>query len=148
MYHEFWTASLVLFALGLLLAVLYLVVKLYGARNAYYPAQAEARVVDFVIVPRTGQAALSEFRNRQAAVFEFFADGKPVKVTDTSDRYPCPYRLNQRVRVCYDPAAPQNYRVIPPTPRRFLPPLLGALSVLCVVGGCVLFLMYAERGRL
>lgn len=148
MYHEFWTASLVLFVLGLLLALLYLAAKIYGARKAEYPAQTEARVVDFVLVPRTGQAALSEFRNRQAAVFEFFADGKPVKVTDTSDISPSPYRLHQRVRICYDPAAPQNYRILTPNPRRLLPTILGAMSLLCVVAGCVLFLMYAERVNL
>ena len=109
-----------------------------------YPSRAEARVVDIVAVPREGEAALSEYHNRLAAVFEFYADGRPVKVIDETETYPCPYRKNERVQICYDPDDPKRHEVIKKDKWKMLSKRLNRLGILLVLAGCGLFLFYAR----
>ena len=85
MLNNWWIGSCILFILGVVFAAAAAVLKYYAGRDTRHGRIAEARVVDIVAEERTGDAALSEFRNRQAAVFEFYADGKLIKITDKND---------------------------------------------------------------
>lgn len=122
-----------------------MLLKYYGERQEVYPGRTEARVVEIVTEPRTGDATLSEFRHRQAAVFEFYAGGKLIKVKDPSDTYPCPYKLHQRVKICYDPYDPQQYRILGKNKWKDAGRCVYALSIFSFVLGGVLFLMHASR---
>ena len=143
MYHELWNASIVLFVLGGLCVLIAQICNACSYRYLRYPARAEARVVDIVAVPREGGAALSEYHNRLAAVFEFYADGRPVKVIDATETYPCPYRKNERVQICYDPNDPKCHEVIKKDKWKMLSKRIGRLGILLVLAGCGLFLFYA-----
>ncbi|MDO4322802.1 MAG: hypothetical protein Q4C61_09770 [Lachnospiraceae bacterium] len=145
MYHELWTISCVLFALGFLCGAAGLFLKYYFQRNERYQGHAEARVVDIVAEPRKGLASLSEFHNRQAAVFEFYAGGRLIKVKDPADTYPCPYYLNQRIHISYDKEEPEHFYIEKKNHWKQLASGISMLGVVCIVAGCVLFLMYAAR---
>lgn len=145
MYRDFWTASCIVLVLGVFSAVAGAVLKYLSRKDEVYTGHAEARVVEILAERRTGAAAQSEFRNRQVAVFEFFAGGKPVKVRDTADTYPCPYFLNQRIRICYNPDNPEEYIVENRDGRGRLGSILSSLGVAEVFAGCILFLLYAVR---
>ena len=146
MYHELWNASIVFLILGGLCFLAAQICNACSYRYLRYPSRAEARVIDIVAVPREGNAALSEYHNRLAAVFEFYADGRPIKVIDATETYPCPYRKNERVQICYDPNDPKRHEVIKKDKWKILkavqPPWyfavayrLWAVSVLCTFGG-------------
>lgn len=143
MYHELWNASIALLLLGGLCFLAGQICNACSHRYLRYPARAEARVVDIVAVPREGEAALSEYHNRLAAVFEFYADGRPVKVTDAAETYPCPYRRGERVQLCYDPNDPKRHEVIKKDKWKMRSGRLNRLGSLLVLAGCGLFLFYA-----
>lgn len=143
MYHELWNASIVLLVSGGLCVLAALVCNACSHRYLPYPSRTEARVVDIVAVPREGDAALSEYHNRLAAVFEFYADGRPVKVVDTTEAYPCPYRKNERIQICYDPVDPKRHKVIKKDKWKVRSKRFNRLGILLVLAGCGLFLFYA-----
>lgn len=145
MYHDLWMASCIVLALGLLCTVAGAILKYLSQRDTVYEGHAEARVVDIVTQRRTGEASLSEFRNCQVAVFEFFAGGKPVKVRDTTYAYPCPYTMNQRIRICYNPEQPQEYEIEGSDRWKRLGGIMSMLGIAGVLAGCIIFLMYAAR---
>lgn len=144
MYSEMWIMSCVLIALGIVCVAAGMFVSYYAQRNERYKGKAEARVVDIVPEPRTGSASLSEFRNRQVAVFEFYAGGHLIKVRDPADTYPCPYHMNQRIPVRYDPGDPQKFYVAGKSGGKILASAANILGVLLILGGCALFLFYAS----
>lgn len=145
MFDELWSFSIVLMLLGVAAAGCSLWFQYLGNRKEPYHGHAEARVVEIAVVPREGKDSFSEYHNRLAAVFEFYADGRPVKVTDDSAVYPCPYHLNDRVQICYDPEDPQRYRIIRKNHWSGAAGRCRTLAVLCLLGGCSLFLLYAGR---
>ena len=144
MYHELWNASIVFLVLGGLCFLAAQICNACSYRYLRYPSRAEARVIDIVAVPREGNAALSEYHNRLAAVFEFYADGRPVKVTDATETYPCPYRKNERVQICYDPNDPKRHEVIKKDKWKILSKQFNRLGILLLLTGCGLFLFYAR----
>lgn len=148
MLHSWWIGSIILLILGAVFAVVAVVLKAYGNRDTRHGKVTEARVVDIVAEPRTGEAALSEFRNRQAAVFEFYAEGKLIKVMDKTDRYPCPYYMNQRLKICYDPSNPENFSIVQVNKWSRVAFGMNYLSIMCIVLGCLFFLMHASRVEL
>lgn len=146
MYHELWMASIILMILGTGALVASALFGRRARRKRPYQKCAEARVVEIVGVPREGNhLPRTGFQNRLAAVLEFYADGRPVKVTDPSDRYPCPYRLNESVPICYNPADPQQFQIIRKNRYDYLAPAANAIGMLLLVAGVVLFLVYATR---
>ncbi len=145
MYNALWTISCVVFVLGFICGAAGLFLKYYSQKNENYKGHAEARVVDIIAEPRKGAASLSEFRNRQVAVFEFYAGGRLIKVKDPADTYPCPYHLNQRIRINYDIDEPEHFYIEGKNPWKHLASAVSMLGVACIVAGCVLFLMYAAR---
>ncbi|MCD7815002.1 MAG: DUF3592 domain-containing protein [Lachnospiraceae bacterium] len=142
--NSLWIGGIVLIILGLISEIAGSVLKVVNASKRSYTGYAEAKVVAIIPVERD-RYAQARFRNRQAAVFEFFADGKLIKIVDTEDAYPCPYQINQRVRLSYDPEEPQNYSLIGKEPMYILAVALNILGVLLILGGCLLFLKYAMR---
>lgn len=142
---ELWIVSCVLLAVGFCCTAAGAVWKFALHRTDRYEGHAEARVVDIVTKPRGGQASLSEFRNNRVAVFEFFADGRLVKVSDTADTYPCPYRMNQKVSVCYDPADPERFEVETADIKLRIADAVRLFGITFAVAGCALFLLYAAR---
>ena len=134
--------------LGAACAAIGMILKYYGEQQEVYPGRAEARVVDIVTELRTGEASLSEFRHRQAAVFEFYAGGKLIKVKDPSNTYPCPYHLHQRVKICYNPANPTQYRILGINRWKQAGRYVYAFGIGLLILGCVLFLMHAARVEL
>ena len=88
--------------------------------------------------PRGGQASLSEFRNNRVAVFEFFANGRPVKVSDPADTYPCPYRMDQKVRICYDPENPEHFEVESVNIKSRIADAIRMLGIVFAIAGCIL----------
>lgn len=147
MYNEMWTASCILLVFGAVFAGAGTLLKYYSLRGERYTGRAEARVVDIVMEPRTGKSSLSEFRNSQVAVFEFFADGKLVKVKDRLDTYPSPYYINQKVEICYNQNNPQEYQILKKNRWKQLAGCMNVLSIVSILAGCVLFLLYAARVR-
>lgn len=148
MLNNWWIGSCILLLFGLLFAAVSLIMKYLGSRETRHLRVTEAKVVDIVAEPRTGSAAYSEFRNRQAAVFEFYADGKLIKLKDKSDTYPCPYYIGQRLKICYDPANPQDFSIVQVNKWNRAAFAMNYLSVVCFVLGCILFLMHASRVEL
>lgn len=148
MGHELWTASCVLLLLGFLCGAAGAALGWYRRSREMYRGHAEARVVELAIERKTGEASLSEFRNRQVAVFEFYAGGKLIKVRDKSDVYPCPYYMNQRVRICYDPADPQQFQIEERSVLQLAEKLLQLACAGLILAGAVAFLMYASRAEL
>lgn len=144
MSTDLWVASCIVLVFGLIATVAGVILKSYSAAARPYEGYAEAKVVDLVHEKRDINA-LSEFRNRQAAVFEFYANGKLIKVTDSSDSYPCAYRRGQRVRLSYNPEDPTEYRVLGFEPRRFAAMAFSIAGIAMIIFGCVLFLLYATR---
>ncbi len=145
MYHELWTASCVLLILGLLCLAAGMGLKYWIQQKQPYERIAEARVVDIVSCPRSRETSFPEFSNRQVALFEFYADGRPVKVADTADTYPCKYRMNQMVRLCYNPDNPQQFVIVEKSRTKAAAAAVRALGIIGVLSGCVLFLLYASR---
>ena len=143
MYKELWTASCILLVFGFLGTVGGSLLKYFSKKNEVLKGSAEARVVDIVPEPRRGTASLSEFHNRQAAVFEFYAGGRLVKVMDHADTYPCPYRLNQRVQIRYDVDDPENFYVKEKDKMDKISTGINIVSMCFIIAGCVLFLVYA-----
>ncbi|MCD8337301.1 MAG: DUF3592 domain-containing protein [Lachnospiraceae bacterium] len=147
MGNRLWIGGIVLIILGLIAEIAGVILNALNASKRPFAGYAEAKVVDIIPVERE-RYAQARFRNRQAAVFEFFADGKLIKSVDTEDTYPCPYQINQRVRLSYDPENPQNCRVIGKEQFHILAVVLNVLGVILVLGGCLLFLRYALRYHL
>lgn len=145
MYSMLWNMSCALLVLGALCAAAALFLRIYAQKDEVYRGHAEARVVDIVAERRTGDASLSEFRNRQAAVFEFYANGQLYKVRDPADTYPCPYYLNQRVRINYDEGHPERFEIARPGIWERLASVSNILGVCFILAGCVLYLVYAAR---
>ena len=119
--------------------------KYYGEQIEPLKGRAEARVVDIVTVPRTGEATLSEFRNRQAAVFEFYAGGKLIKVTDPADTYPCPYQMHQKVNISYEPSDPKDFRILEKNRWVNAGKVLYICGIFFLCFGCLCFLLHAAR---
>ncbi len=145
MYNALWVISCVVFVIGFVCGGAGLFLRYYSRRNENYKGHAEARVVDIVAEPRRGLAALSEFHDRQAAVFEFYAGGRLIKVKDSADTYPCPYYLNQRIRISYDIDEPEHFYIEGKKHWEQLASAVSILGVVCIVAGCALFLLYAAR---
>ena len=145
MSTDFWNMSCVMMVLGLVFVLGGVILNGYAARQRRYRGHAEAKVVDIITEPRSDAFALSQFRNRQLAVFEFYADGRPVKVKDKGDPYPSPYKMNQKIQILYNPENPQEYCVAKRDRWKLLASCLNTAGVLCIVCGCILFLMYAAR---
>jgi hypothetical protein len=147
MYNGLWLLSCFLLVFGFAFGGVSLFLEHHAGRHDRYQSRAEARVVDIVAEPRTGKASLSEFRNRQVAVFEFFAQGQLIKVRDTADTYPCPYHLNQRIRIVYDPESPEDFCIEQKNLWRRLSRIANLLGVICVLAGCTAFFLYAGGAR-
>ncbi len=148
MYNALWSISLLFIFLGILLAGAGVLLKLLAQKNEVYKGRAEARVVDIVTEPRKGEASLSEFRNYQVAVFEFYAGGHLVKVRDSADTYPCPYYRGQKVRIAYDESAPEHFQI---EDRNIFCPLGSAANMLSagfILAGFLLFFLYASGVRI
>jgi hypothetical protein len=143
MYNGLWLLSCFLLIFGFVFGGASFFLAHYAAQHEQYKGRAEARVVNIVAEPRTGEASLSEFRNRQVAVFEFFAGGQLYKVYDKADTYPCPYDLNQRVRIVYDPASPEDFCIEQKNLWRRLSHIANLLGVACLLAGCIAFFLYA-----
>ena len=122
--------------------------KYYGEHLEPLKGRAEARVVDVITVPRTGDASLSEFRNRQAAVFEFYAGGKLIKVTDPADTYPCPYQMHQKVNISYELSDPKDFRILEKNKWVNAGRVLYISGIIFLCLGCLCFLLHAERVEL
>ncbi|MCC8046249.1 MAG: DUF3592 domain-containing protein [Clostridiales bacterium] len=144
MSGNLWIKGAVLVVLGLVADIAGLIVKIYSAYMRPYEGYTEAKVVDIIPVERERNAE-SRYRNRQAAVFQFFADGKLVKIVDSEDAYPCPYDLGQRVRLCYDPENPEKYMVLREEKLRNRAIALNVMGVLLILAGVLMFLTYAMR---
>jgi hypothetical protein len=147
MYNGLWLLSCFLLAFGFAFGGVSLFLEHYARRQERYRGRAEARVVDIIAEPRTGEASLSEFRNRQVAVFEFFAHGHLVKVRDTADTYPCPYHLDQRIRIAYDPESPEDFCIEQKNLWRSFSRITNLFGVICVLAGCIAFFLYAMGVR-
>jgi hypothetical protein len=143
MFRDWLVLSFLFWGLAILLLAAAQLLRYALRQEERYPGHAEARVVDIRNEPRSQEAALSEFRNRQVAVFEYFADGKLVKVVDEADTYPCPYHMNQKVRICYNPDDPMEYEVEPYNRKRVWGSILHGLGLVFAFAGCILFLLYA-----
>ncbi|MFR8547697.1 MAG: DUF3592 domain-containing protein [Lachnospiraceae bacterium] len=145
MYDSLWGVSCLLFVMGFVSALMGVILKYISGRKDPYARRVQAEVVDIITRPRSADAPQTEFRNNQVAVFEFFADGRPVKVKDTADTYPCPYRMHQRVTLCYNPARPEQFRIASRDKRKLIAELFGISGVVLILAGCALFLLYAAR---
>lgn len=145
MLINFWNWSCFFLITGILMMAAGVCLKYYGEQLEPMRGRAEARVVDIITVPRTGEATFSEFRNRQAAVFEFYAGGKLVKVTDPADTYPCQYHMHQTVNVCYETNDPRCFRIL--ESNRWIKAgkyiYMAGIAALCLGGTC--FLLHAAR---
>ncbi len=139
-----WIAGTVLLIIGVVIAVAGIVLNTYSISSRPYEGMTEGKVVDIVSVERNPNEE-AEFRNRQAAVFEFYANGKLMKVVDRHATYPCPYERNQKVRICYDPEFPVRFRVIHAEKRSYLSVILNIVGVIFILGGVFLFMRYAVR---
>ncbi len=144
MSGELWIAGAVFMILGVITAAAGIILNVYGESSRPYGGFTEGKVVEIVSLERDPNME-AEFRNRQAAVFEFYANGKLMKVLDQTDTYPCPYELNQRVRISYDPDYPIRYEVVSTENRRILSIALNAAGVVLILIGVFLFLRYAGR---
>lgn len=142
---NWWISSCIFLAMGVVFALASLLAKGYAGRNERHLKQAEARVVDILTETRTGNQVKSEFNGRQTAVFEFFADGKLFKVPDQTEAYPCPYYMNQKVKILYDPHNPEEFFVVKQNRLKRIIFGMNYMSVMCVLLGCILFLMHASR---
>ncbi|MCD7762011.1 MAG: DUF3592 domain-containing protein [Lachnospiraceae bacterium] len=147
MSDSLWIKGVICIILGLAADIAGLVLKFYSAQKRPYAGYADAKVVEIIPVERDRNAE-AYFRNRQAAVFEFFADGKLIKLVDQEDAYPCPYELGQRIQLCYDPDDPEKYVVLHENKEHFQTIALNSLGVLLIVAGVLLFLRYAMRYNL
>lgn len=148
MYNALWSISLLFIFLGILLAGAGVLLKLLAQKNEVYKGRAEARVVDIVTEPRKGEASLSEFRNYQVAVFEFYAGGHLVKVRDSEDTYPCPYCRGQKVRIAYDESAPEHFQIEDRNIFCQLGSAANMLSAGFILAGFLLFFLYASGVRI
>lgn len=148
MYNALWSISLLFIFLGILLAGAGVLLKLLAQKNEVYKGRAEARVVDIVTEPRKGEASLSEFRNYQVAVFEFYAGGHLVKVRDSADTYPCPYYRGQKVRIAYDESAPEHFQIEDRNIFCQLGSAANMLSAGFILAGFLLFFLYASGVRI
>lgn len=148
MYNALWSISLLFIFLGILLAGAGVLLKLLAQKNEVYKGRAEARVVDIVTEPRKGEASLSEFRNYQVAVFEFYAGGHLVKVRDSADTYPCPYYRGQKVRIAYDESAPEHFQIEDRNIFCQLGSAANLLSAGFILAGFLLFFLYASGVRI
>ncbi len=134
-----------LIVIGLLTVVAGIVLNTYNTvASRPYQGVTEAKVVEILSMERDPNEA-AEFRSMQAAVFEFYADGKLMKVVDKSAPYPCPYELNQRVTICYDPDYPVMFKVIHRENRRIFSIVLNIMGVILLLIGVFIFLRYAVR---
>ncbi|MCC8050548.1 MAG: DUF3592 domain-containing protein [Clostridiales bacterium] len=147
MPNSLWIKGIVCIFLGLAADIAGLILKIYGERQRPYDGYTEAKVVDIIPIERERYAE-ARFRNRQAAVFEFFSDGKLIKLIDKEDIYPCPYQLGQRIRICYDRNDPEKYIVIRNDKPRWRATALNILGMVLVLAGVLMFLMYAQRYHL
>ncbi len=145
MNHELWLLSCVLFILGGVFAAASLYVRYKIQKQERYQGHTEARVVDLVTENREGAFSLSQFGNRQAAVLEYYAEGKLYKVTDETDAYPCPFHLGQRLSICYNTENPKEYVIVRRDFWRCLRMVFAAGGILLVLAGCAVFLIYAQR---
>lgn len=148
MPNNWWTGSCILLILGLIFAAVTILLRYYASKETRHGRMTEARVVDIIPEERTGEAALSEFKNRQAAVFEFYAEGKLIKVTDKNDTYPSPFYMGQRLKICYNPEHPEEFFIVQVNKWSRIAFGMNYLSIICFVLGCLFFLMHASRVQL
>lgn len=146
MYRNLWTVSIILFLLGIAGKAAGLFLHKIEKEKQNYPNTAEARVVAIVPKKRVGKDALTEYQNAQAAVFEFFVEGHLVKVTDSSNAYPCPYRMNERVWINYDPRDPQKFCIMKKNRWMIAAALCSAAGTGLIIAGVAVFLLYAGIG--
>lgn len=142
---DFWSMSCIAVVCGSLLAVTAQILQYIAKSKEQYLGHAEGRVVGFITEPRNDTYAFSQFHNRQAAVFEFFADGKLIKGKDPGEVYPSPYQINQKLKILYDPSDPQKFCVADRNPWMLAAKLAKAAAICLIVAACAFFLMYAAR---
>ncbi len=143
-----WTASFICFILSAVFAAVSAVCRHMEKSRRPYAKKTRGRVVHIITEPADGGKNRTEFHDRQYAVIEFFAQGRPTKVRSQASVYPCPYHIGQELDLCYDPDAPEHYRILTDRKWEILAALAYGLSLAMIAAGCALFLLFAGRYEL
>ena len=140
-----WTASLFLLVIGLGCIVARLVLQMIFSERAQLKGHTTARVVDLQL--REDPAAGNrQFRHCFYPVFEYYAGGRLYKQVYPVGSYPSRWKVNDEIRLDYDPEDPNIYELSTWSMQRILPPALSVFGVILVLTACVIFLRFATRG--
>lgn len=145
MNHGYWIASCILLAFGALGMTGGAIWRALQERKDANLRFTVARVVEIINEPGMRKAVQSQFCNADIAVFEYYADGKLIKVRDKKETYPCPYQLNQSFKICYYPDKPEEFMFVERDTRKIMAVLLERAGIGFIILGCILFFIYVKR---
>ena len=140
----FWTASLFLLLLGLACIAAGVILTLVLAERSALKGHTVARVVDLQL-REDPHAGNKQFRHCFYPVLEYYADGKLYKQVYPKGSYPSVWKVNQAVKLDYDPEDPNIYALSDQSMRKRLPAVLSAAGILMVVTASMFFLRFATR---
>ena len=102
-----WNVSLVLIVIGLLAFAAGIILQVIRREKEQAVRRVQARVVELVLDENTKGSAYG-LRNSYYPVFEYYADGKLIKVRHKEGAWPSRYKVNDRVSLLYDPEEPES----------------------------------------
>lgn len=145
MWDNLWVFSCVILLLGAVFAIVGMVLRYRWEQDEIYQGRAEAKVVEIRTEPYVPEHSLPQFRNRQIAVFQFIVGGNVITVDDNSDAFPCPYELNQKVKICYNKKNPEQYRLFSANFHAVFSRVVYDAGIAFICTGVALFFVYAVR---
>ena len=140
------TASMIFIIIG---AVCVIAGRLWDYRiesGEFYLGRSEGVVTEIVPGEPDGEGLQAGIHDYYYPVICYYANGRLYRERYFQGSNPCPYRINDRLELCYDDREPTHFRIREKGRNRIISRTVYYLGFLfCCMGG-IFFLMFATRG--
>lgn len=135
----------ILIILGMLGMAAGILLQSYRRYKEPYKGRATAAVMEIVPGPPDSKGKASGVHDYFYAVFVYYAGSRLIKKRFPKGGNPCPFYLNQQVRIYYKLEDPELFKLAEPGPQKKIEQLLYAAGAALVVLGIFSYLFYAAR---
>ena len=117
----------------------------YRHSNEHYKGRALATVVEIIADKPDAEGIAAGIHSYYYPVFAYYAAGRLIKVRFAQGGYPCPYKQNEQVKICYDKNNPEKFVTAAPKNLKKASKTGYYLGITMLIGGVAFFLIYATR---
>lgn len=117
----------------------------YRHSNERYKGRALATVIEVIADKPDAAGVAAGIHTYYYPVFAYYAAGRLIKVRYTQGGYPCPYKMNEQVKICYDVHSPEKFVLAEPQNLKKVSKTGYYLGIILLVAGVAFFLIYATR---